>query len=139
MDCSESIHSQIGNYVHPVLYPDQVLAFGFPLGFKERIISTTVSWFNRYLQYHKQYPKQNKIVKEHFGKEIRDLKEIEKDVSLLILNVNPVIQKVRPTGLNTVFIGGQLNIGRPKALPTVSTIFFSKSFTFLLLRISKTF
>lgn len=122
MDCSERIHSQIGNYIHPVLYPDHTLAFGFPLNFKERIISTLVSWFNWYFYYHKQNPSENKIVKQHFGKEIRDLKDILKDMSFLILNVNPVIQRVRPTGMNTIFMGGGLNIEKVNPLPNVSKI-----------------
>lgn len=122
MDCPQRIHSQIGNNIHPVLYPDYFLPYGFPLGFRERVISTLFNWFNWYFQYHIQYPKATRIARKHFGEDIKDLQEIEKDMSFLILNVNPVIQRIRPTGMNTIFIGGGLHIEKPKPLPKVSNL-----------------
>lgn len=122
MDCPQRIHAQIGNAMHPVFYPDHFLSFSFPLDFPQRIISTLLTWSNWYLQYWIQYPKQTEIARKHFGKDLRNLQEIEKDISLLILNMNPVIQRTRPTGMNTIFIGGGLHIEKPKSLPTVSII-----------------
>lgn len=120
MDCPQRIHSQIGNSMHPVLYPDHFLPFEYPLGFRERVVSTLFNWFNWYFQYRMQYITQTEMVRKHFGNDIRDLRELEKDMSLLILNVNPVIQRMRPTGMNTIFIGGGLHIEQQKPLPKVS-------------------
>lgn len=119
MDCPQRIHSQVGNFMHPVLYPDHFLPFGYPLCFSERVISTLFTWLNWYFQYYVQYPKQDRIVRKHFGN-MKTLADIEKDMSFLMLNVNPVIQRLRPTGKNTVFIGGGLHMEKPKPLPDVS-------------------
>lgn len=121
MDCPQRIHSQIGNYMHPILYPDHFLPFGHPFTFKERVFTTVFVWVNWFFQYHVQYPKEDKIARKHFGSNTTNLQQLEQDMSLLILNVNPVIQKLRPTGMNTIFIGGGLHIGKPKPLPEVST------------------
>lgn len=123
MDCPQRIHAQIGNYMHPVLYPDHFLSAGHPLDFKERVISTIFTLVSRYVDYYVQYPKENEIVRKHFGKDMRGLQEIEKDMSILILNVNPVIQIMRPTGISTIFIGGGLHIEKSKSLPKVSKKF----------------
>lgn len=120
MDCPQRVHAQIGNYMHPVLYPDHFLSVGPLLNFKERVTSTIFTLVSRYVDYYVQYPKETEIVRKHFGEGIRDLREIEKDMSLLVLNVNPVIQKMRPTGVNTIFIGGGLHIEKSKSLPEVS-------------------
>ncbi|VEN54708.1 unnamed protein product [Callosobruchus maculatus] len=112
----ERSHRRIGNLVHPIIFPDGSLPFVPPLTFKERLISifyTVVMWFCTEWWL---YPDQTAVARKHLGKEIRNLEEIEADMSFLFVTLNPALTKVRPIGLNTIVISG-MHLQEPKPLP----------------------
>ncbi|CAH1119523.1 unnamed protein product [Phaedon cochleariae] len=117
LDAPYRIHDAIGNYMHPIVFPDYFLPFTPPLTFLQRAISVTFNWANWYYQYYVRYPSEDLIVRRHFGEGTRALRDIEKDMSFLFVNVNPIFHSIRPHGLNTVLMGGGTHIGKPKPLP----------------------
>ncbi|CAH1174139.1 unnamed protein product [Phaedon cochleariae] len=110
MDAPYRIHALMGNYLHPIAYPDHYLPVSTPLDFKGRLTSTLFNWFNWFLQYHWVYRRQTEIVKNHFGQQAKDLRELEKEMSLLLVNVNPMFHDVRPAGSNTIYMGASIHI-----------------------------
>nr|XP_023020371.1 UDP-glucuronosyltransferase 2B15-like [Leptinotarsa decemlineata] len=117
VDAPYRIHAALGNYMHPSVYPDYFLPLIPPLSLLQRIVSCGVNWANWFLQYYTRYPAEDLIVRKHFGEGLRDLSEIEKDMSLLFIYVNPVFYQMRPVGTNTIVIGGGMHVNKPKPLP----------------------
>ncbi|KAG5885585.1 hypothetical protein JTB14_003783 [Gonioctena quinquepunctata] len=111
------IHAILGNYMHPVLYPDQYFPFTQPLSLQHRLLSTLLYVFTWYYQYAWRYHEETRIARKHFGEGVRDLWEIERDMSMLFVNVNPFFQDVRPSGMNTIYLGGGMHIEKAKPLP----------------------
>lgn len=117
-------HQAVGNPTHPILHPDFLTPYsGSDLSFFQRIDAVLFEWYNRYFYYYTFMPAINSVVKEYFGSEFPDMQSIEKNVSMLFLNTNPVIHGVRPYGPNVIQFGGGIHIKLPRALPTVRHIF----------------
>nr|CAI5838450.1 unnamed protein product [Callosobruchus analis] len=112
----ERSHRRLGNLVHPIIFPDTTLPLVPPLSFKERLFSvlfTVVMWC--YAEWW-LYPEQTAVARKHLGEEIRNIQEIEADMSFLFVTLNPALTKVRPIGLNTIVISG-MHLREPEPLP----------------------
>nr|XP_023028450.1 UDP-glucuronosyltransferase 2B9-like [Leptinotarsa decemlineata] len=110
------IYTVLGNYVHPVIFPEPYLPFSPPLNLKQRLASVAFNTITWYYQYHWRYPQETAIARKHFGN-IRELQQIEREMSFLFINVNPTLQQTRPVGMNTIYLGGGMHIGEVKPLP----------------------
>uniref|UniRef100_A0A915N2Z5 glucuronosyltransferase n=1 Tax=Meloidogyne javanica TaxID=6303 RepID=A0A915N2Z5_MELJA len=51
-------------------------------------------------------PSQDKIIREEFGQDFPNLKELVKDTSLMFINSNPFLELTRPISNKVVYIGG---------------------------------
>nr|QIK00362.1 UDP-glycosyltransferase [Xylotrechus quadripes] len=117
LDTWTYVHNYIGNFIHPILYPELGAYFFDQLSFKERVISTLYSW--HIWKYHMLdgLVLKEKILHEHFNTTV-PLVSLLQDLDLLILNVNPVIQGVRAVGPTTINIGGyRPAVTKPPPLP----------------------
>lgn len=65
------------------------------------------------------YPELDKVVAKHFGEGYMSSFEIERNVTMLFVNANPVIHDVRPVMPNTVLIGDGIHLQPPKPLSQV--------------------
>ncbi|KAF5291331.1 hypothetical protein FQA39_LY03482 [Lamprigera yunnana] len=109
-------HDAIGNPSHPVLNPDILLPYTGILSFYERLYSTYYSvWYRYYYHYH-FLPKQDKIARKYISDDLPYLGDIEKSISLLFLNVNPIIHPIRPNVPGVIELG-KMHIKKPKSLP----------------------
>ncbi|XP_031329001.1 UDP-glucuronosyltransferase 2B19-like isoform X2 [Photinus pyralis] len=110
------VHDTIGNPSHPVLNPDIILPFTGSMGFYERLVSVYFSmWFRYYYHYH-IVPEQDKVGKKLIGEDLPYLGDIEKSISLLFLNVNPILHPIRPN-VPAVIELGQMHLRSQKPLP----------------------
>lgn len=113
-------HEAIGNPVHPVLYPDQLIPYNSDtMGLFERTEAVLFYFYRKFLYDYYYIPALNSIVKKYFGSEIPDLRNIEKNISMLFINTNPIIHGVRPYGPNVVEFGSGVQIKPPKPLSSV--------------------
>lgn len=112
-------HDAVGNPTHPVLTPDILLPFMGNLDFFERLYSSYFSLYFRYYYHYKVMPVQDKIARKYISEDIPYLGDIERNVSLLFLNVNPIIHPVRPN-VPAVIELGKMHIVHKKPLPKVS-------------------
>ncbi|KAJ8930799.1 hypothetical protein NQ314_016376, partial [Rhamnusium bicolor] len=115
LDAVPRTHKAIGNIMHPSIYPDFSLPFVRNLTFSQRLMSIFFSWAVLIYEYF-LYQVENENAMRHFG-DIRPLNEIEKDISMLFINVNPLFHHIRPIGPNTIPIGGGLHIQKVQPLP----------------------
>ncbi|RZC35969.1 UDP-glucuronosyltransferase 2B7 [Asbolus verrucosus] len=118
LDAPSRIHAAIGNPIHPVLYPDYDLPFDKNLTFWERLISTLFLWFMMWYGEYRLHPREDVTIKKYFGNDTPSLSEIQKNMSMLFINVNPIFHNVRPLVPATIQIGGGIHLQKPKALPS---------------------
>ncbi|KAL1516686.1 hypothetical protein ABEB36_000566 [Hypothenemus hampei] len=128
MDLNHDKHALLGNPMHPVLYPafDLGMSSKEPLTFKQRFISCIYYVFwnicSKYFNL-----KQDALLKKHFGPNVPSLQKLEKTVSLVMTNSNPIFHKARPLGPKTINIGGGLQIAQSNTLPEEISRFLDKS------------
>ncbi|CAH1101184.1 unnamed protein product [Psylliodes chrysocephalus] len=109
-------HDAVGNPTHPVISPDIMLNFSGELSFLDRVKSFLFNFWYRFLYYYYALPKADKIARKYFGEDMPYLGDIEKNISLMMLNVNPIIHTVRPNVPNVIEIN-QMHIRDKKPLP----------------------
>ncbi|XP_060531526.1 uncharacterized protein LOC132705109 [Cylas formicarius] len=96
----------LGNPSHPIIAPDMNLPLTRDMTLRERLMSSLYSLYVR-LYYHLWIlPTNDKIVKKYLGQDLPYLGDIEKNVSLLLLNRNSVFHRPMPLYPNIVEMGG---------------------------------
>lgn len=116
-------HAKMGTPSHPTLHPDVLTPYyGGQLSFLEKVDAVLFDLYQRYLYDTTCLPLVNSIAKKYFGDEVPDLIGIEKNMSMLFLNTNPIIHRARPYGPNVIEFGGGIHIKPPKPLPLVRNV-----------------
>ncbi|KAJ8974385.1 hypothetical protein NQ317_006164 [Molorchus minor] len=105
LESMEHIHNVIGNPIHPALHPEMGSIFYGKLTLSERVISAIYSFYVTYYYSSTAYPRKERIMHKYFNTSI-SLVDLLRDIDLLLLNVNPIIQGVRAVGPTTVNFGG---------------------------------
>ncbi|XP_028132189.2 UDP-glucosyltransferase 2-like isoform X2 [Diabrotica virgifera virgifera] len=117
-DVTSLVHSYVGNPSNLVAHPDFNLALsGGKLSFKERMASFIYVQIYYAYKLLVSYPTRTSILKKHFGENVRSSEEYYKDIDLLLLNVNPILNEPRPLGPNVITFGGAIHVSQPKPLP----------------------
>ncbi|VEN52507.1 unnamed protein product [Callosobruchus maculatus] len=117
LDAFSETHEAMGNSIHPIMNPDLNVPHFRELDFKARLISTTYYWYQQLLGFPRYMSKRNKIIREYFGNDAPDIRQMLDKVSLLFLNIHPALHGVRLTGPNTIQFGGSVHIRDPQPLP----------------------
>uniref|UniRef100_A0A2M4A784 Putative udp-glucuronosyltransferase n=1 Tax=Anopheles triannulatus TaxID=58253 RepID=A0A2M4A784_9DIPT len=99
-------HEALGNPNHPIGYPSIFMPFSEDLSLLQRISSVLFTVWYRFYYYTEEIPAQNAIAIANFGDTISDLREIEQNADLLLINCHQVLGNVRPVGPATVHLGG---------------------------------
>ncbi|XP_031330447.1 UDP-glucuronosyltransferase 2B17-like [Photinus pyralis] len=110
------VYQALGNPTHPVLYPDSILPFKYPLSLTERIISVLytliIPLVPLFLGNH-----DDQLIAKHFGEGYREIGEISKDVTMLFVNTDPIFHPIRPLVPTVIQVGGGAHRSPPKPLP----------------------
>ncbi|XP_050506054.1 UDP-glycosyltransferase UGT5-like [Diabrotica virgifera virgifera] len=109
-------HDALGNPTHPIVSPDVMLNFYGRLSFFEKVQSFLYNIWYRMFYYWYALPKADKIARKYFGEDMPYLGDLERNISLLLLNVNPIIHNARPNVPNIIEIN-QMHIKERKPLP----------------------
>ncbi|XP_035773693.1 UDP-glucuronosyltransferase 2A3-like [Anopheles albimanus] len=99
-------HEALGNPNHPIGYPSIFMPFSEDLSLLQRISSVLFTVWYRFYYYTEEIPAQNAIAISNFGDTISDLRQIEQNADLLLINCHQVLGNVRPVGPATVHLGG---------------------------------
>ncbi|KAK5640042.1 hypothetical protein RI129_010853 [Pyrocoelia pectoralis] len=115
-DAPSVTYQEIGNPIHPVLYPHDFYSFYEHLPFLYRLTSVITDYlFKIMVEY--AYSYQDKLVSKYFGPNYPPLKEIMENVSMLFVNTDPVFYKVRAHVPAVIQIGSGTHIKPPRPLP----------------------
>lgn len=105
-------------------------ALVYPLPLRKRIYNLTV--WEKIAELHNEYnidkvieqcvEVENKVVREVFGPEVPDLRELKKNVDLIFLNVHPIWDFNRPVPPNIIYLGG-IHQKPHKELPKVGSVY----------------
>ncbi|KAI4468009.1 UDP-glucosyltransferase [Holotrichia oblita] len=98
-------HDAMGNPTHPALYPDLFYHKKHNLSFWERLEVTYYGFWFRYFYKYDVLSKADAIAKKFFGIDTPYIGDIEKNISILLLNVNPVFYTPRPNVPGIVHLG----------------------------------
>nr|XP_015833981.1 PREDICTED: UDP-glucuronosyltransferase 2B7 isoform X2 [Tribolium castaneum] len=117
LDAPSRIHAAVGNPVHPVLYPDYDLPFDKNLTFGERVISTLFHCAMLLYTKFRLHAREERTLRKYFGEDVPPINEIQKNMSMLFINANPIFHNIRPLVPATIQIGGGIHLREPKPLP----------------------
>ncbi|XP_018561528.1 UDP-glucuronosyltransferase 2B7-like isoform X2 [Anoplophora glabripennis] len=106
----------LGDFAHPISHPEFVLAFQGQLNFRERVISTMVTWYLYYTFLYVIFPKKQKTLQKYFNN-TSTIPELIRDTDMLFLNVNPNIHGPRAIGPATITVGGNREDLSPEPIP----------------------
>lgn len=109
-------HVAIGNPNPPALYSEMFLHYNGDLSFYERVKSTLYFLWTRFYLYFIAIPRCDVIAKKYLGQDLPYLSDIERSVSALFLNINPIFYTPRPM-VPTVVPLGFMHVRPPKELP----------------------
>lgn len=113
-------HEAVGNPVHPILHPDIMTTFGDAedLTFLEKVDAVLYAVWCRWHYYYNILPKTDQFLRKYFGNDMPYYGDIEKNVSMVFLNTNPVLHNARPFAPGVVEMG-KMHIKTKKPLPQV--------------------
>ncbi|ETN61163.1 UDP-glucuronosyltransferase [Anopheles darlingi] len=124
-------HEALGNPNHPIGYPSIFMPFSEDLSLLQRISSVLFTVWYRFYYYTEEIPAQNAIAISNFGDTISDLRQIEQNADLLLINCHQVLGNVRPVGPATVHLGGihqrASAAGQRRRLPDELSLFLEQS------------
>ncbi|KAJ8981236.1 hypothetical protein NQ317_016532 [Molorchus minor] len=108
----------VGNPSHPVTSPDMNLPVTRDMPFRERLLSALYSVYVRFWYHMVVLPREDGLVKKYLGVDLPYLGDIERNVSVLLLNRNPVFHRVMPVVPAVIELGTiELNRTRPSLDP----------------------
>lgn len=119
MTLTNQIHEVLGSPTHPTIYPDITTSYSDDMVFLEKIDAVIFDIWYRYKSYYEMLPALDKVIKKFFGNEAPSLVELEKSMSVVLLNSHPALHKRRPYGPNVIELGGRMHIKPKKPLPSV--------------------
>lgn len=113
-----NMHDAIGNPTHPIVSPDLMLTYDHGMNFWVKTNSFLYNIWYRMWYYWYELPRSDKIARKYFGENMPYLGDIIKNVSLLMVNVNPILHNVRANVPNIIEMN-QIHIKKSTPLPQV--------------------
>lgn len=105
MEVTSSFYHLVGNPAHPVLHPEFVSPYHGQLTFKERVMSTLLSWYYKYFFTYTVFPERQKILNKYFDTN-STVTELISDLDMVFLSTSPLVHGPRALGPNTISIFG---------------------------------
>lgn len=112
-----------GNPIIPSYMPFPFLFYSDKMNLYERIYNLYINMYFIYIYETYLLPTQNVYLKKYFGNVKRTIRELERNISLLIISCDLSTAYPKPNQPNTVFVG-PMHIDKHKPLPQVSIIIF---------------
>lgn len=113
-------HEAAGNPVHPILQPDIMTTFGDAedLTFFEKVDAVLYAVWCRWYYYYSVLPRTDQFLRKYLGDDMPYYGDIERNVSMVFLNTNPVLHNARPFAPGVIEMG-RMHIKPKKPLPEV--------------------
>ncbi|XP_044746163.1 UDP-glycosyltransferase UGT5-like isoform X3 [Coccinella septempunctata] len=96
-------HNLFGNPIHPILFPDIMADFNKPVAaFGDKIRSLYFTTLGCLMHRFVIYPMSDRIARKYFGSDMPYIRDVVKNASLLMVNVNPIFSDGRPNVPNVI-------------------------------------
>lgn len=112
------LSSAMGNHLYPAFYPHYNLKYTNKMNFLQRLNNFLVTYWEIYYRNTVYMPTEQKIAMKALGN-IKPLTEVERNISLLLSNTDPVLDYPVPLPPNIIPVGG-MHIKPAKPLPKVT-------------------
>ncbi|XP_074031302.1 UDP-glucosyltransferase 2 [Leptinotarsa decemlineata] len=107
LGCTIATYQRFGNPVHPALNPGLNVPFAGSLTFKERLFSTLHQLYHMLSEHFIVLPRKQKIIDKYFGDVVNtEINDLLKNVDLMLLNGNHILDSPRALGPNIINVGG---------------------------------
>ncbi|XP_022837179.1 UDP-glucuronosyltransferase 2B20-like [Spodoptera litura] len=98
-------YENIGASIHPILYPAITRQRLHNLTLLEKITEVYDDYQIRRV-YRNLEEIENKILRKNFGEDVPPVSELNNNVDMLFLNINPIFEGIRPVPPSVVYMGG---------------------------------
>ncbi|CAG9568603.1 unnamed protein product [Danaus chrysippus] len=98
-------HNVMGSQTHPLLYPIPFRNRFYNLALTEKLQQLYIHAYAEYADYLNR-EEEDAYLKEVFGPQCPSLKELNKNVDMLLLNVHPIWVDNQPVAPNVIYMGG---------------------------------
>ncbi|CAH0697336.1 unnamed protein product [Spodoptera exigua] len=98
-------YENIGAPVHPILYPALTRQRLHNLTLVEKV-TEIYNDFQLKMVYRNLEEVENQILRKHFGDDVPPVTELNNNVDMLFLNINPIFEGIRPVPPSVVYMGG---------------------------------
>lgn len=116
-----STYEAVGNPAHPIAYPNTILTYGKEKNFYQKIYAIWFALYERLRYHYHDLPIYDQHARKYFGEDMPYLGDIERNISMLFINANPVFHMARPTVPGLIHLE-MMHIKPKKQLPQVSNI-----------------
>lgn len=96
----------LANPSHPIVAPEMNLPLTRNLSLKERLLSVLYAFYVRIYYWLVVLPREDQNIRKHLDSELPYIGDIERSLSVLLMNRNPVFHRVIPLNPNTIDLGG---------------------------------
>ncbi|KAK4872737.1 hypothetical protein RN001_014766 [Aquatica leii] len=117
IDAPSHVRSLMGNPTHPILYPEMILPFEDNLSLGNRLLIVTFTIFLTIIKTSVIVPSQQLLVNKYFGPHYPPISELQQNISLALINSDPIFHRVKPLVPTIIQIGGGFHRTVPKPLP----------------------
>lgn len=111
-----------GSHIYTSYNPYFNTQFTNKMSFSERVINFVFTYAETLYRYYIYLPKEDALIKESFKSYKIDSEELERNVSLLLCNADPILDYPVALPPNIIPVGG-LHAHPPKKLPKVSCVY----------------
>lgn len=108
----------VGAPIHPLVYPLSIREKFNDLTMMDKIYEM-YEHYRLVKLYNDVEEAENEVTRRHLGANFPDLKDLVRNVEMILLNVHPIWDNNRPVPPNLVYLGG-LHLQQQKELPKVS-------------------
>ncbi|XP_045475118.1 UDP-glycosyltransferase UGT4-like isoform X7 [Harmonia axyridis] len=116
MDGHQFMHGSVGNAIHPAIYPYADLGIGENPSLKDRVISTSYTVMNEVVLSNVMSYVSNKYTRTYIDEDLPDIRDVNRNVSMIFVNSNPIFFPPRPITPVTINLGGGLHLKEPVKL-----------------------
>ncbi|KAK4872736.1 hypothetical protein RN001_014765 [Aquatica leii] len=116
MDAPSFLQSLMGNPTHPIVYPDMIFETDEHPTIWERLVLTGFSLLLEIVKIVLVAPQQS-LIDKYFGPNYPTITELQQEISLALVNSDPIFHKVKPLLPTIVQFGGGSHRTTPKPLP----------------------
>nr|AVT42209.1 UDP-glucuronosyltransferase 40AH1 [Lissorhoptrus oryzophilus] len=96
----------LGNPSHPLVSPDYNLPLTRDMTFRERLMAVLYAVYVKLYYDMAVLPREDAQIKKYLSPDLPYLGDIEKNISVLLLNRNPVFHRIMPFNPTTIDLGG---------------------------------